>query len=254
MPTHLYMCTQRVTVGHFLRTHMSNLKHITFTGVDSKTDISALQALQKEFPLAEFGVLISYKWFENGNRYPDPAFIRELRGSGLNLALHICGSASKDAALGNWGSIDVHLGGCLDIFKRIQLNVSRRTDLKKVSTALYSWQEVIIQQKGYDDVDLFYNTIDYYDSDKGFSVLLDASGGRGIDTKINVLDSGYKTGYAGGFGPENIEEKLGYLLPHPDVHDFWVDMENRVRTKDWFDLEKIEQVLQKAYKLTQFNP
>lgn len=68
---------------------MSNLKHITFTGVDSKTDIAALQELQRKYPLAEFGVLTSYKWFENGNRYPDPAFIEELRGKGLNLALHI---------------------------------------------------------------------------------------------------------------------------------------------------------------------
>ena len=228
---------------------MSNLKHITFTGVDSETDISALQALQREFPLAEFGVLTSYKWFENGNRYPSPEFIRTLRDKGLNLALHICGSASKDAAIGNWGAIEAHLGDCLDIFKRIQLNVSKRTDLEKVSPAKYSWQEVIVQQKGYDDVDLFYKTVDYYDSDKGFSVLLDASGGEGIDTKINVLDSGYKTGYAGGFGPENIEEKLRYLLNHPDVCDFWVDMESRVRTNEWFDLEKVEQVLRKSYEI-----
>lgn len=33
------------------------LKHITFTGIDAKTDIKALQEIQLEFPLVEFGVL-----------------------------------------------------------------------------------------------------------------------------------------------------------------------------------------------------
>jgi len=229
---------------------MSNLKHITFTGVDSKTDIAALQEIQREYPIAEFGVLISYKWFENGNRYPDPAFIGELRDKGLNLALHICGAASKDAAMGEWGSIDVHLGGCLDIFKRIQLNVSSRKDIRRVSLPLYSYQEVIVQQRGVNNLDLFYNTINHYRSCKEFSVLLDASGGRGIDTPINVFDEGYKTGYAGGFGPENVVAKLDTLICHPGVDDFWIDMEGRVRTKDWFDLDKIGQVLSRASTVT----
>ena len=76
------------------------LRHITFTGIDAKTDIQDLIDIQREFPIAEFGVLTSYHWHENGNRYLDPLIINDLRGNGLNLALHVCGSAAHDAAVG----------------------------------------------------------------------------------------------------------------------------------------------------------
>ena len=97
------------------------LKHITFTGIDVKTDIQDLIDIQREFPIAEFGVLTSYHWYENGNRYLNPAFLSNLyAGNGeLNLALHICGSAAHDAAVGEWYKIYDHLFGALDIFKHI---------------------------------------------------------------------------------------------------------------------------------------
>ena len=80
------------------------LQHITFTGIDAKTDIKALTEIQQEFPIAEFGVLTSYHWYENGNRYLNPSFLSNLyAGNGkLNLALHVCGSAAHDAAEGMW--------------------------------------------------------------------------------------------------------------------------------------------------------
>lgn len=43
------------------------LRHITFTGVDAKTDINALYQIQKEFPIVEWGILVSKNWRENGN-------------------------------------------------------------------------------------------------------------------------------------------------------------------------------------------
>jgi hypothetical protein len=45
------------------------LQHITFTGIDGKTDLDALWELQKQYPIAEFGVLVAKNWRENGNRY-----------------------------------------------------------------------------------------------------------------------------------------------------------------------------------------
>lgn len=33
------------------------LKHITFTGIDGKTDLVELWKLQQQYPIAEFGVL-----------------------------------------------------------------------------------------------------------------------------------------------------------------------------------------------------
>ena len=61
------------------------LKHITFTGVDAKTNLKVLDKIQKKYPMAEFGVLTSYHWYENGNRYLDPSMIGNL-GDNLNLA------------------------------------------------------------------------------------------------------------------------------------------------------------------------
>ena len=59
------------------------------------------------------------------------------------------------------------------------------------------------------------------------------------------IDNGkpFKVGYAGGFNPENVADKLHYLLTNDEVGDFWIDMESGVRTDDWFDLDKVRRVL-----------
>jgi phosphoribosylanthranilate isomerase len=77
-------------------------------------------------------------------------------------------------------------------------------------------------------------------------VLLDASGGQGIDTPVEVAPafSALKVGYAGGINPDNVAEKLTYLLEHVETGDFWIDMESGVRTNDWFDLDKVYTVLE----------
>ena len=33
------------------------LRHITFTGIDARTDMKELKAIQQQYPIAEFGVL-----------------------------------------------------------------------------------------------------------------------------------------------------------------------------------------------------
>ena len=225
------------------------LKNITFTGIDAMSDIKALEEIQHEFPIVEFGVLTSYHWDENGNRYLDPEMMNHLRGSGLHLALHICGSAAHDAAVREWEKIDALTLGNLGIFDRVQLNLAARSDNPE-----YCWipwvygQELIVQQRGRDDIGLFERTLKEwrgapYPHRDTISVLLDASGGRGIDTPIDILETKEKVGYAGGFSPENVGEKLYQLLTSPKVGDFWIDMESGVRTDDWFDTEKVLRVL-----------
>ena len=223
-----------------------SLKHIPFTGIDAKTDIHVLREIQGEFPIAEFGVLTSYHWYENGNRYLNPAFISNLyAGNGeLNLALHICGSATHDAAVGMWQKIKEHLFGTLEIFKRIQLNVANRKNNPEYLWApSFIHQELIVQQHDLDNLTLYNTTRDIWQGDRcPASVLLDASGGRGIDTPIEVLKGNHKVGYAGGLNPDNVGEKLSYLMENVDG-DFWIDMESGVRTDDWFDLDKVVKVL-----------
>ena len=224
------------------------LKHITFTGIDARTAINDLVDIQREFPIAEFGVLTSYHWHENGNRYPDPRLICNLWNKKLNLAIHVCGRAATDAVVGYWDIINEHLMYCLGLFDRVQLNIANRTDIDipyRLASTPTRNTEVIIQQKDIRNIELFENS-----KRMNASVLLDASGGQGIDTPIEVLPnvsndgvSRFKVGYAGGINPDNVGDKLTYLLGNKLVGDFWIDMESGVRTDDWFDTDKVRQVL-----------
>lgn len=228
------------------------LKHITFTGVDSKTDIDRLVEIQREYPIVEFGVLASKHWNENGPRYIDPRKIYRLRDKKLNLALHLCGSIASNAAEGLWGEVDNLIDRNLEIFKRIQLNIAKRDDKPN-----YCWappifsipieQEIIIQQKDTVNDSILKNTIEKwkeYEWNKcTLSVLIDGSGGQGIDTGIKLYHYDGCVGYAGGFNPENCAEKLTYIYENVSG-DFWIDMESGVRTDDYFDLDKVVSVLE----------
>ncbi len=219
------------------------LKHITFTGIDARTDVQMLRAIQEQHPIAEFGVLTSYHWYDNGNRYIDPRSLSNLCGLGLNLALHVCGSLASRAADGYWDSVDHLLVHCLGLFGRVQLNIANRTDNPyRLASEPTSDTEVIIQQKEARDIEFFERS-----KWMNISLLLDASGGRGVDTPINVLPNAgkaFKVGYAGGITPDNVADKLSYLMENENVGDFWIDMETGVRTNDWFDLEKVSRVLE----------
>lgn len=227
---------------------MSVLKHITFTGIDERTDITLLSKIQKEFPIAEFGILTSYHWYENGNRYLDPRSIRKFLHKGFNLSLHICGSAAHDAALGNYADIYHLTYGAYGYIPRIQLNISGRMDNPKIVAPTMYQHEIIIQQRDLNNIELFSSTQKQWGYFNGrLSILLDASGGRGIDTPLSALPiRSNKVGYAGGFTPDNVSEKLSFLLVNHTVGGFWIDMESGVRTDDWFDLDKVVDVLKKC--------
>lgn len=215
------------------------LKHITFTGIDAKTDIQDLIDIQREFPIAEFGVLTSYHWYENGNRYINPQFLCNLWGQRLNLALHVCGRAASDAADGYWYRLDEHLIYYLGLFKRVQLNIANRADLPyRLASVPDNHTEIIIQQRGIHHIE-FYKRSKWMNT----SILLDASGGQGINTPIEILKCDGKVGYAGGINPDNVAEKLSFLLQNVRMGDFWIDMESGVRTNDWFDTDKVRRVL-----------
>ena len=220
------------------------LKHITFTGIDAKTDIKALQEIQEQYPIAEFGVLTSYYWYENGNRYLDPQLLCNLQGTKLNLALHVCGHAAHDAVEGKWHMIRNHTLDYLWLFNRVQLNVANRTDNPRWISSLRPHAELIIQQRP-DNTTLYEENKHLGDDDiiGSVSMLLDASGGLGIDTPIVLYPSNDKIGYAGGINEGNVATKLDYLLRNVRTGDFWIDMESGVRTDDWFDLDKVRRVL-----------
>ena len=221
---------------------MQALQHITFTGIDAKTDIKALQEIQREYPLVEFGVLTAKNWSENGNRYPDPDTLSRLANKGLNLSCHVCGSYARAITQDiEWSHLFDLLGENKDIFNRCQINIAANEPTKNtffLKTPRY-FKEIIIQQKSVDEHKTW-DAINYH----GFmSILLDASGGLGIDTGIKLWpDWFYKVGYAGGMNADNVGDKLAYLIENAR-HPFWIDMESGVRTDDWFDIDKVLKVL-----------
>lgn len=227
---------------------MGNLVGISLVGIDKNTDISELQRLQEIDSRIEFGVIMSKNWQDNGNRYWDPKDLPKLRGKGLNLSLHLCGSAARAAIHNDWLPTESLLHEDFELFNRVQLNIaSNGLNPKNLDLTLpANVKEIIIQQKAAYDCALFYNWFLKHPEDRSVTVLLDGSGGLGIETEIIPLIHAPKIGYAGGFGPQNADAKtLDLLLSHL-VKDFWIDMESKLRTDDWFDVKKAEIVIRKV--------
>lgn len=221
---------------------MRKLQHITFTGIDGKTDLGALWELQQQYPIAEFGVLVAKNWRENGYRYFNPSYLAALASRDLNLSAHLCGSIARAAVRGDFEPFREWATAYPDIFNRCQLNIATskgNPDSFELCEDAFLFDEIILQQRSVDDCDLYLksNTNEYV------TMLLDASGGEGVDTSL-VAFAGRKVGYAGGINADNVAEKLTFLMENEMVGDFWIDMETGVRTDDWFDIEKVRRVLE----------
>lgn len=218
------------------------LNHITFTGIDGKTDLGALWELQQQYPIAEFGVLVAKNWRENGNRYFNPSYLDALESRDLNLSAHLCGSIARAAVRGDFEPFRDWAGSSPFIFNRCQLNIAtskENPDSFELCEDAFLFDEIILQQSSVDDCDLYLKS----NTNKHVTMLLDASGGEGIDTPL-VAFAGRKVGYAGGINPDNVADKLTYLFENVHDGEFWIDMESGVRTDDWFDIDKVRQVLE----------
>lgn len=225
------------------------LEHVTFTGLDEHTDLNRLEDIQGKYPYAEFGVLMSYNWSKNGNRYPklDP-FLYELYARGLNLSAHICGQMARDVAAGKMDEIYKEMCYMSPLFNRCQLNIrvpDNVFNLRSMRPFTIQLKEVILQMKSLDELKWWETEILGGGNMPGISYLIDGSGGKGIDTKLEIYPySDITVGYAGGFNPSNVEEKLRKIYDSGNTGKFWIDMESGVRTDDdWFDLDKVEEVL-----------
>ena len=160
---------------------------VTFTGIDSRTDIGRLCAIQKKYPEAEFGVLFSETRNGHENRYPDfKSIMQELDGHQLNIAIHVCGrqveAIIKQGGLSYCDTINEELMYYTNKFvKRIQLNGIKESLISKhpFFAAPYS-VEVIFQQSTAKP-----SLIERFDRLAGdISVLVDNSGGAGIESRF----------------------------------------------------------------------
>lgn len=232
---------------------MGKLTSISFTGIDARTDLNELEHITKENPFVEFAVLLSRNWKDNGNRYYNPHEIINFYGKTIYLNAHLCGSLAHDAALGKMLPHDFLDDRLWDYFHRFQLNIAERPDNPPyVLRPNRTYQKIIIQQRSVDHLDLFLESIKYRKNGRyrDFLLLLDASGGRGIDTPILVYPTKkYEVGYAGGINEDNVADKLRFLLSCPDVGPFWIDIESGVRTDDWFDTAKVRRIIEICKKV-----
>jgi len=201
---------------------MSRPLHITFTGIDDRTDLTRADELSSQYRI-EWGVL-----FSAGNRdarYPCAQAVNEiLEISGLKAA-HLCGALARSAQTGVISDA-VHTSR----FDRVQINGHNVIEENIPAIEKKYGVHVIRQTRKNEFMD-----------NPRIMELYDCSGGRGVLPGQIPRHPGNDlfVGYAGGMGPDTVKQ---YLSKIQGDGDFWIDMEGNVRTKGWFDLDKVERV------------
>ena len=195
---------------------------VTFTGIDDRTDLTAADELARQYPI-EWGVLFTQS--NRDARFPCAqavAEILEIRGA---KAAHLCGAVSTAFQGG-----DAPEGVPLSRFNRVQVNGHRINQ-----TMFPSWRARL-------QVDLIVQTRQaHFTADGEYLELYDRSGGEGVlPAEVPALPAGGPlVGFAGGIGPDTVGHYLSLI---GGAGRFWLDMEGRIRTNGWFDLEKARRV------------
>ena len=203
---------------------------VTFTGVDSETQLNVLERLLESYP-TEFAILLGNKQGA-AVKYPSQDFVEYFgkRFQGTAIACHLCGKYARMFQDGD----DMPF---LDMFQRVQVNMTaNQYDYEKlIERSLNRPFDVIVQTRdpnGFPDVAPLYP-------------LYDCSGGRGkVSSDIPSHLHPNLVGYAGGLGPSNVLSEISRIK----AYNFWIDMETKVRDHgNLFDLDACEDVLQQIY-------
>lgn len=195
---------------------------ITLTGADEKTPIAGLIRLADMG--AEIGFLYTFSP-DGRNRYPRNGWIIDAaRALGGRVAIHVCGKRARASLLR--GNLDYLF---LDA-ARVQVNGQLTAAEVRTACAGLNPKTVITQ---YPDGSPF------AEIDSGnHAILVDASGGRGkLPAEWAWPDTEKPVGFAGGLGPTNLSVELPKIAAVARG-DWWIDMENGLRTNDWFDVDK----------------
>lgn len=158
-------------------------------------------------------------------RFPCVQAIEEIGDIQRAKTAHLCGAVSTAFQDG-----EVPGGVPLSRFNRIQVNGHR------VNHVMFLIWRARLQ------ADLILQTREERFAPEGQCLeLYDRSGGEGrLPSEVPALpDDGPLVGFAGGIGPDTVDHYLSLI--HGEGR-FWLDMEVRIRTEGWFDLEKVRQV------------
>ena len=248
---------------------MSKLRFVTLTGAGQDTDIPKMEALAKKYPFVEWGILYSEDRAGKENKYPSLAWISQLVPraalAGMSVSLHLCGKIVRDLLTyaierGNNSvtgpkSKMVSLVALLCRIPRIQLNIRAQVD---DLLGFESLVQLLREQASLQSIDspvliLQWNATNekvckLLGLDSIQNLLVDSSGGNGIE-RTDWPTSGYpnnlrQPGYAGGLGPDNLQQQLPKIVEAAGTRPYWIDMEGKIRDEaDQMDLEKCERVL-----------
>lgn len=204
-------------------------RFITFTGLDTRTSLIRAAELSERYPV-EWGVLFSESKQGNDPRYPDRDSLELLKNfsNDLILSAHICGKYSRRIMDG-----DLLIDLDLSAFTRTQVNTTS-PDYDQIADFADYHELVGITQ---------FRTLEVPE-DPDIYFLYDCSGGRGERPDkwpVGLTDN--FLGYAGGIGPDNVLDVISEI----DAQEYWIDMESKVRTDNWLDLDKCEAVLKQVY-------
>lgn len=236
-----------------------NLQTVTITGVDPSVDLNTLLALSRDFPFVEWGVLLSRAAGAHP-KYPSHDWVEKICRFALEnrmaLSGHLCGAWTQRLLGGEW-PLEMRRFS----FSRLQLNIAKT---QEHSLHPEHWMhllprscEIIVQfnhsKPRFDPVALVQTL-----GKAGYaaSVLMDASGGRGIEAAAWPTPPRVsKLGYAGGLRPENLYLNLKQidLVTGANARPIWIDMESGVRTEDglYLDMDRVRQCLAIAANFVQ---
>jgi hypothetical protein len=220
-------------------------KFVTFTGIDEKTNLGRVEFLSSKYPV-EWGILFSSRNTGKYNRYPSLESVGRFLDRGLRLSAHICGNYSNQI---------LELEQAIDItyllnrnFYRVQINIADgKSDVRSE----------IFPERGArfaDSIGAFKAIIQCtskFPKSKVVDWLFDVSGGSGVSPtswENGAEGTDAFCGYAGGIGPNNAKQVVELIEKiQPEYKPYWIDMESNVRTDEWLDLDKCEEVLKQIY-------
>lgn len=220
---------------------MSTLKRIrpafiTFTGIDRVEIIPDLIELSRRYPI-EWGILIDPDQ-EDLPLFPKLQERLTMQAAGLRLSAHICGKAAAEIVTGLRPN-KLQLDG----FSRLQINHSRDGSSE---TQIFNAHRFAVSM----GTRAALQTQDDFPTEPRADWLYDVSFGLGQrPTSFPPLGpNSVFCGYSGGISPETAAETMAKLpLNEADDRNFWIDMENGVRTNGLLDVSKCEAVCRIVY-------
>ena len=239
------------------------LEKITCSDMREYNEIDDIIDLGKKYPMAEFAIqahpskfsahMPRYVWFDT--------LAHASRVNDINLAMHVNAEWRTEICHGNipyeikrmW---DLKRDNGKSIIGRVQVNINGGKD----SFRFYA-NKVADIIRAYPDIEFIFqyttrqrNRLKRLDKmNVPFSMLFDASGGRGIspDTWRAPVMSNHKMGYSGGLSPENVADNLNKInMVLPLDYKTWIDAEGKLKDAETkqFDTVRAEQYIQNAIR------